>query len=293
MRLSSILTAALIFSALMHSGASFAASSLENLFSVKKPVIAALFIQVAAGDDLNDLQKKQDLIDYTRSQMNIIKSSGVDGVLWEFRAGGILTPEVTEAQMAWMLDIMRVIVAERGTVQVGVELLWHYPQETLRLAAMCNAAFVRVDFFSDDMIADNVRVPIDPEGLIRYKNDIGAGKVVLFTDIQVKYATMVDTSISITQSAVTALSKGSYGVIVSGAQSGTSPDADRVRHAKIGAPDSDVIIGSGFSYQNAPVLLQHADGIIVGTSISVQTGGPLVPEKVAQLMSVVKAIRNQ
>jgi predicted TIM-barrel enzyme len=142
------------------------------------------------------------------------------------------------------------------------------------------------------MIADGKEVPINPKEVVEFRKKIEAEGIALFTDIQVKYAKMIDTKKTMTDSAKEALSKGSNGVIVSGLKSGNPPSADRVHSAKKGAPKHDVIIGSGFSYENANDLLKHADGVIVGTSISVKTGGPLVPEKVKKLMDVVNNYRK-
>ena len=54
-----------------------------------------------------------------------------------------------------------------------------------------------------------------------------------------------------------------------------------------------VIIGSGLNFENAHALLRYADAAIVGTSISTKTGGTLIPEKVKQLMKVVKGLRGE
>ena len=270
-----------------------AESNLERLFKVKKPIIAALFLPVPTAEKVSDEAFKREQIAYAKSQMRTAREGGVDAVLWEFRAGDILTPKVSPAQLGWMVDVIKAVIANRGDLQVGVELLWHYPEETLKLAALSGASFVRIDFFSDQMIAEKKEVAIDPEGLIKYKKSVGADNVFLFTDIQVKYATMVDPKITIDQSATRALSKGSDGVIVSGAKSGQSPDTEKVRLAKVGAGKHDVIIGSGFSHTNAEALLAHADGVIVGTAISEKTGGPLLPEKVAALMKIVKQHRSK
>jgi hypothetical protein len=223
-----------------------------------------------------------------------LKEHDVDAILWEFSYGGITDPQISIADRKTMVTIMKALVAQAAPLKVGFEILWHYPHDTLMVASEAGADFVRLDFFSDLMIADHQEVKINPSEIIELKNELESlnqHKFVLLTDLQVKYAEMKDPTITMDQSALRALSLGSQGVIVSGKESGKGPSQERVCLAKKGAKESDVVIGSGFSLENAQELLSCADAVIVGTSISLKTGGPLVPEKVAALMSRVKSLR--
>jgi predicted TIM-barrel enzyme len=179
-------------------------------------------------------------------------------------------------------------------VVIGVEILWHFPEETLKLAKESGAKFVRTDFFSDKVIADGKPVPINPEKLLKYKKKIKADDVYLLTDIQVKYSEMVDKKITVKQSAETAIKKGSQGIIITSEKSGTPPSVERVSLAKQGLSNGvPLVIGSGFNKDVAKDLVPLVDAIIVGTSISVKTGGPLIPEKVKELVSTVAKVKAE
>jgi uncharacterized protein len=267
-----------------------AESHLAQVFSVKKPIMVALYLRLPK--DLNNQAEIQQMIDYGVSQVEIMERHGVESILWEYGVGGIMTPAVSEREIEIMAQTINGIKAKTSSLKLGVEVLWHYPYETLKLAALTNADFVRIDFFSDPMTADGVIVPMESEAIINYKNMVGASKTKLFTDIQVKYAEMIDSTTTMTESAERAINSGSQGVIVSGRKSGQPPALSDVGDAKNGARTYDVIIGSGFSIQNGKDLLQFADGIIVGTSISVKTGGPLVEDKVRELMDFMREYRK-
>lgn len=243
--------------------------------------------------DLSTPEKVDKALKWSLEQIKIAEAHNMDGILFEFRGGKILNPQMTEAKFKPMKKISRALVKASNNLVVGVEILWHYPEETLRLAKESGAAFVRVDFFSDEVIADKKKVPINPEKLLAYKKKIGAENVALLTDIQVKYSKMVDPKIPLDFSAKRAREKGSDGLIVTSTKSGTAPKPARPKLAKKGAGDLPVVIGSGFSYKNAHGLLEYADAVIVGTSISVKTGGPLVPKKVARLMKTVNEFRSK
>jgi predicted TIM-barrel enzyme len=127
---------------------------------------------------------------------------------------------------------------------------------------------------------------------LAFREKIGASGIALLTDIQVKYSQMVDPHITIADSAIKARDLGSDGVIVSGAKSGSSADSTKFLHAQKAVAPFPVLTGSGFSLENAPMVLPYVDAVIVGTSVSERTGGPLIPEKVKALMTYVQSFRK-
>lgn len=260
-----------------------AAPDLLKMFPVKKPVIAAIKGQVDFNTD-EEFQKSKTWI---IRQAEIAQENNMDGFLLEFEGGGILDQDITPRRLALMTDVTRAVIEKFPKLVVGVEILWHFPGTTLMLAKNSGAKFVRIDFFSDRVLAAGREVPIDPKALMKFREKIGANDVALLTDIQVKYSQMVDRKITIAQSAQTARGAGSDGVVVSGAKSGSSPDTTKLLQTQRAVTPLPVLIGSGFSLENAPLVLPYVDAIIVGTSISEKTGGPLLPEKVKALMTFV------
>lgn len=262
------------------------AAEFLTLFQQQKPVIAAIMVP-GIFKTSDDFQKYQS---WAMEQARIAHQGGMDGILIEFRGGDILDREISPQQLEQMTQLTQKVINSTPLV-VGVEILWHFPGSTLLLAQKSGARFVRIDFFSDEVRANKMNVPINPKALIEYRKKINAESVALLTDIQVKYSEMLNQKISIGQSAMTAQISGSDGVIVSGQKSGTSPAVKKIKSARSSQLRVPVIIGSGFSAENAAELLAHLDAIVVGTSISVKTGGPLIPEKVTTLMDIIKKAR--
>lgn len=259
---------------------------LQKIFPKPKPIIAAIMVESLAKISLEEAEK------WLILQAEIASRHKMDGLLIEFRGGGILSRDIPQKELKQMAALTQKVISQYPQLVVGVEILWHFPGSTLKLAKMAQASFVRVDFFSDSVIADNIEVPIDPAALIKYRKNLDAQDILLLTDIQVKYSRMLHPHISLEESAQKAKALESDGVIVSGSQSGTSPAVKNLISAKKGAGDLPVVIGSGFSIKNAPEILPHVDAVIVGTSISEKTGGPLLPDKVAELMSFVEKFRE-
>lgn len=269
-------------------GASAKAEFLQ-LFSESKPLIAAIMVDT----DEKKPDAKEKALKWTLEQLKIAEEGGLQGFLVEFRGGEIMTPKMTKEKYQLMLEVLKEVVSHSKKVVVGVEILWHYPEETLQLAKDSGAKFVRVDFFSDKVVADGKSVPINPEALLKYKKKIKADNVYLLTDIQVKYSEMVDKKITVKQSAETAIKKGSQGIIITSEKSGTPPSVERVSLARQGLSNGvPLVIGSGFNKDVAKDLIPLVDAVIVGTSISVKTGGPLIPEKVKELVSTVAKVKS-
>lgn len=268
---------------------SWARNDFLSLFKNEKPIIAAIMVE----GDITKPAEYQKALAWSLEQLKTAQEKEMDGILFEFRGGKILKPTLSQAKMQAMINLSKELVKNAKNIVVGVEILWHYPEQTLQLAKESGAKFVRIDFFSDEVIADNEPVPIDPKKVTEYRKTIEASSIVLLTDIQVKYSQMKDPKITLDQSAQKALALGSDGVIVTSTKSGSAPDEERPRKAKLGAGTAPVVIGSGFSAENAENLLKYADAAIVGTSISVKTGGPLVPQKVDRLMKVVAQVRKK
>ena len=261
-----------------------------KLFSSSKPLIAAVMVNA----DEKSPAENEKAAQWALEQLKIAEDGGMQGILIEFRGGEILKPAITKEKYKAMLSILKQVTAKATKVVVGVEILWHYPEETLKIAKDGGAKFVRIDFFSDKVIADKTEVPINPEALLKYKKKIKADGVFLLTDIQVKYSEMIDKNINIAQSAETAIKKGSQGLIVSAEKSGSAPSKERMALARSGIKGkTPLLIGSGFSVAVAKDIVPLVDAIIVGTSISVKTGGPLLPEKVKELVETVNKLKTQ
>lgn len=283
-----------IFLLLLFSPQISTANEFMRLFKNSKPIIAAIMVEPLKPDSYAPSEK------WLMDQARIASDGKMDGLLVEFRGGGILSREIPQWELEMMAALTRKIVTSFPQLVIGVEILWHFPGATLKLAKHSQAKFVRIDFFSDEVEANIsnddaeknvVSVPIEPQQLIQFRKNIDAEHVVLLTDIQVKYSTMLNPKISIDQSAKNAQSLGSNGVIVSGTQSGSSPDLKRITKARKGVRGIPVVIGSGFSVTNAREILPLVDAVIVGTSISEKTGGPLIPTKVSELMTYVNEYR--
>ena len=199
------------------------------------------------------------------ADLRVLEDGGVDGVLIENEYDNPHRVTASPETVAAMTRITRSVVQESETAIVGCEILLNDPRASLAVAAMSGASFIRTDYFVDRMTRPEYgEFEIDPEGLLEYRSQIGAGSVLIFADIQVKYATMIEAR-PLRESAALAIEKGADAVIVTGDASGDAPTVEHLRDvAELGIP---VLIGSGLNANNAKGLLAECEGAIVGTSL--------------------------
>lgn len=256
------------------------------VFSTPKPIIGMIHLPALPG------YPGSKGINYTIrravADLRALEDGGADGVLIENEHDRPHRVEAAPETIAAMTRITRAVVQESETVVVGCEILLNDPRASLAVARMAGAQFIRTDYFVDRMTRPEYgEFAIDPDALLKYRSQIGAERVLILADIQVKYASMV-TPRSLRESAALARIKGADAVIVTGDASGDAPTVEHLREsAGHGLP---VLIGSGLRLDNAEALLAECDGAIVGTSII--KDGSVDPDSLELLMSHARRQRK-
>lgn len=263
-----------------------AKTRLQKIFKNPKPIIGVVNLSTLPGQE--GFTTMSDAIGQAMNEMRILESEGVDAVLFENPNGGFsASPEIIAAMT---MIVGEAVKTSKGIV-VGVEVLWHDPKASLAIAKATGAKFIRTDFFVDKMMAGGQLVDQDPKEITDYRKFLELEDVAIFTDVQVKYAEMVDQNKTIQQSTREAEAAGSDGIVVTGRKSGIAPDVPKVKEVQDATQNIEVVLGSGTNAQNVEELLAVADAAIVGTSISTKTGGALIPAKVREYMNAVRKLR--
>lgn len=263
-------------------------SSFLKLFKKKAPIIGMIHLPALLG--YKQSPGIDAVIKHALKDLKTLETGGVDGVMVENEYDRphqvVVGPEIVAA----MTTITQAVVRSAKKTVVGVEILLNDPRASLAVAKATNASFIRTDYFVDRMSRKEYggEMQIDPRKVIAYRKKIGAESVLILTDIQVKYATMLEEK-SISQSTKQAMKEKADAVIVTGNLTGQSPVVSDLEAAKRVSEKHPILIGSGLTPENAQALLQVADGAIVGTGI--KTGEYVDLRKVKLLMREVTKFR--
>lgn len=211
----------------------------------------------------------EDILDSALADARAYEKGGASAVIVEnfgdvpFAAAAV-APE-TIASMA------RIGVAIRETIRLplGFNVLRNDARSALGLAAACGGSFIRVNIHTGAMLTDQGLIQGHAYETVRVRNHL-CPEVKILADVHVKHAVPLGDE-TLENAARDAWERGGAdALIISGAGTGLpalAADAETVRAVCPGAP---ILIGSGFSLENAATFLPFVNGAIVGTSLKRQ-----------------------
>jgi hypothetical protein len=177
-----------------------------------------------------------------------------------FTAGSV-APE-TIAAMA------RAGAAVRAATQlpIGFNVLRNDARAALGLAAACDGSFIRVNVHTGVMLTDQGIIQGEAYETTRVKAHL-CPQTQILADVHVKHAVPLGNE-SIREVARDAWERGEVdALIVTGAGTGLPVLATDVETVRQVCPDAPLLIGSGFSLDNAREFLPWINGAIVGSSL--------------------------
>jgi len=200
-----------------------------------------------------------------------LEQAGFDAVIVE-NFGDIpffkdAVPPVTIASMA--LAVARII--NQVSVPVGVNVLRNDALAALAIAATTGASFIRVNVLSGVMFTD--------QGIIE-------GRAAEIARIRA--------GLELTRAAEDlAFRAGADALILSGSATGSPTGLEPVEALRRACPHVPLLVGSGATADSVVDLLEHVDGVIVGTAIEVdgRTANPVDPRRAAEFVRAARATR--
>jgi hypothetical protein len=159
-------------------------------------------------------------------------------------------------------------VVETVSVPVGVQILAGANRAALAVAHATGARFIRAEGFVFAAVADEGLLDeADAGPLLRFRSMIGAEGVAVIADVKKKHSSHAITAdVSLAEEAKAAAFFGADGIVVTGRATGLETDVEDVRAAREAvAPEVPVLVGSGVTPETVAQLLEHADGLIVGS----------------------------
>jgi len=206
------------------------------------------------------------VVDAALHDARAICDGGCDGLLFEnFGDKPFYATRVEAVTIAAMTRVIRDVVRECGTSPFGVNVLRNDARGALAVAAATGAAFIRINVHTGAMFTDQGMIEGDAAETLRLRMRI-APNVAIYADHFVKHA-VPPAGVDAKQAAKDLRQRGlADAIIISGAETGSAPDADRLRVVRDAIGDAPILIGSGLTDTNADAFAD-ADGAIVGTAI--------------------------
>jgi membrane complex biogenesis BtpA family protein len=176
-------------------------------------------------------------------------------------------------------------------VPLGVNVLRNDPIAALAIAHIAKADFIRVNIHMGVVDTDQGRIEGIAADTLRYRAQLGAEHVNLFTDARVKHAQPVAPFKDIFDEIESLLYRGdSDAIILTGPATGKPTDIQTVKAVREKNPQVPILVGSGVTVDQLPELVKYVDGVIVGTSLKVdgKTANPVDPVRAKNFMKSTK-----
>ena len=180
-------------------------------------------------------------------------------------------------------------------IPLGIQVLAGANNEALAVALAAGMDFIRAEGFVFGHLADEGMMNSDAGELFRYRKQIGAEHIRIYTDIKKKHSShAISGDVSIAETAKAAEFFLSDGVIITGNATGEKASPDDLKQVKQSV-QIPLLIGSGITAENIGDYWELADGFIVGSSLKFngKWGNDVDPNRVAAFIQVVKALKRQ
>lgn len=265
---------------------------MEELFGVKKPIIAMCHLQPLPGDPNYDEEKGMDyVLECARHDLLALQEGGVDGVMFsnEFSLPYLTKTEpITIAAMGWIIGALK----NEITIPFGVNVLWD-PIASLDLCKAVGGKFIR-EIITGVYASDFGLWDTNVGETARHRARIGA------KDIKMLYNIVPEAAMYLAPRPIESIAKTTVfnnkpeALCVSGATAGSATDPEVLRKVKEAVGDkAPVLANTGCKKETIEMLLQYADGAVCATTFKFDGifENLVDVKRVKEFMDVVKAFR--
>ena len=266
-------------------------SWLNELFGVKKPIIAMCHMPALPGDPGYDEAKGLDwVLECARRDLHALQEGGVDGLMFSNEAS---LPYLTKVEPITYVTMARVIGELRSEISVpyGVNVLWD-PKASIDLAMATGALFVR-EIFTGLYASDFGMWNTNCGEVVRHQHAIHAEHIKLLFNIVPEAAVYLGHRDVAEIARSTVFNAKPDALCVSGLTAGVASSAETLRRVKDAVPQIPVLANTGVRPDNLRAQLGIADGAITGTAF--KRDGYIWNEvdtnRVREFMSVARTCR--
>ncbi|GBD87003.1 putative sgc region protein SgcQ [bacterium BMS3Abin03] len=264
-----------------------------ELFNIRKPAIGMIHVDALPGtpDYKGDVKN---IINKARKESVIYKDAGIDAIVIENMHDVPYLKRSVGPEITALMSIVGYEVKNISNLPCGIQILAGANKEALAAAHSAGLDFIRAEGFVFAHVADEGLMESDAGKLLRYRKQIGADSVLIFTDIKKKHSSHSITSdVDIVETAKAAEFLLSDGIIITGKATGEEADIDEVKKVKE-AVNIPVLIGSGVTIDNIEMFLPVADAFIIGSYF--KQGGfwknEVDSDRVTTLVKKIKSLKR-
>ena len=265
---------------------------IDEIFKVKKPIIAMCHLQPLPGDPYYDEEGGIDkVVRCARHDVIALQNGGVDGIMFsnEFSLPYLTKMEpITLAAMAYVIGQVK----DDVKVPFGVNCLWD-PISSLDVAKATGGKFIR-EIISGVYASDFGIWNTNAGETARHRNRIGADNIKMLYNIVPEAAKYLADRDIASIAKTTEFNCRPDGICVSGLTAGAETDTQVLGQVKNALKHTPVFCNTGCNKDNIIRQLSVADGAVCATTFKVDGifENEVDEARVKEFMDIVKEYRN-
>jgi len=239
-------------------------NAIQKITGKTKAVTGMIHIDALPGTP-KYLNNNTQIIEKALAEARIYKQCGIDALMIENMHDVPYTKNDVGHEISSLMAIIAYLIKQETQLPLGIQILAGANKAALAVAKNAGADFIRAEGFVFGHLADEGYIDSQAAELLRYRKQIDAGHIAIFTDIKKKHSSHALTQdLDISEMAHAAEFFLSDGVIVTGMHTGSTADINELKQVKK-ATNLPVLIGSGITYDNIQTYFPLADAFIVGS----------------------------
>ncbi len=259
----------------------------------KKPLIGMIHISGLPGTPKNKLNPAQ-IIESAVDEALIYQSCGLKAVMIENMHDLPYLKSNVGHEISSLMAIIGHEIKQKTELFCGVQILAGANEAAMATAFTSGMDFIRAEGFVFGHVADEGYIDASAAELLRFRKNIGAENILVFTDIKKKHSSHAITNdVDIVETAKAAEFFLSDGIILTGKS--TAEQADLIELQKVSSQiNIPVLIGSGITDKNISEYYELADGFIIGSYFKKDGNwqNPPDPERIKKLLNVVHTLEQ-
>lgn len=260
-----------------------------KIFAARRPLIGMVHLLPLPGSPR--ARRPEEVLRRALADARALARGGADGLLLENFGDAPFVPRDVEPHVPALLAVAAWEARRATGLPVGVNVLRNDAKAALAAALAAGAAFIRVNVHVGTAFTDQGQIDGRAHETLRYRRALGCPAKV-FADVWVKHARPAGGG-DVASAAREAAYRGQAdALLVTGAETGSPPDVERLRAVRRAVPDRPVYVASGVTPEGVRAY-READGFIVGTALKKggRPEGPVDPARVRALARAIRGIR--
>lgn len=208
----------------------------------------------------------------------VLAEAGYDAIVVEnFGDAPFFATKVPAVTIAAMTACAVAVRDAAGAVPLGINVLRNDGEAALSIAVCTGATFVRINVLTGARVTDQGIVQGDAAGTLRLRRSLGAEKVAIWADVDVKHSSPLGAPRPLVQEVEDLTKRGMADVVlVTGEGTGKGVDLEKLAGVKR-ASGKPVLVASGATLATLSALATSSDGVVVGSALRAGgiPGGPI------------------